>query len=84
MTKVNYTSFTGRSKEGETTERKRNLSRGLIVLATIGVGVGIYGFAKGYKSGYRRGFVNGELYANTQFYELAKQMANAVKETEGE
>lgn len=69
-------------------KRQPSFKRGLGVLATVGVGFGIYGYvrgaSRGYNAGYKRGRIDGEVYANDQFRDLAKHMISTIKESKEE
>jgi hypothetical protein len=71
-------------KEEMKTERFTKAQVGLMALGVVGAGMGIFGFARGYKFGYKRGFTNGEVFANDQFRDLANELIALRESKEGE
>jgi hypothetical protein len=71
-------------QEGTQTKRLPKVQKGLIALAVVGVGCGIFGLSRGYRLGYHQGFRKGELYANDQFRALATELIKMREESKGE
>jgi hypothetical protein len=80
MTKVDYT----KQEEETKSERFTKGQLGLMALGVVGTGMGIFGFARGYRFGYAIGNRTGIVTAQQQYIEATKAIAEEVRKSEGE
>lgn len=79
-------------EEKKETKKEPNAVRGMIIVGSVGVavGMGFYlkgvfdGFVLGEKSSYKRGFTDGIVHVNNNLVNAAKVIAEAGKDSKGE
>ena len=71
-------------KEEVKTERQPNANRGLIALAAVGIGCGMYGYFKGRGVGYDMGLRDATVFVSGQFINATKRIAELSIESKGD
>ncbi len=77
------TNIDNKKVDGKTPIRKIKVDKKLLIVATAGVGIGLYGFVRGQKVGYERGVKDGMAYMGMQFATGMREVAQELMKTKG-